>query len=516
MPAKVTLTITQGKLAGQSFPFDQYATCIVGRAPDCHPALPDDEAHRNVSRHHCLLEISPPNIRVRDFGSMNGTYLNGERIGKREAGQTPEEAAKVSFPQRDLKDADEIKVGETVFRVAVYAPAACGECGAEIPPEKKAAARDGVGFRCENCRKKAEEKRQREQREQKVKRDLPKPAARVCVVCGKDVSREAGAGLQGNAICASCKQDPFKMVKFLMERARGGDQGLVAIQGYTVLKELGRGGMGAVYLARHEKTGAQVALKVMLPQAAADKKMERRFMREVDVTKALKHPNIVNLMDLGCSNGTFFFAMEFCDGGSVDRLMAQRGGKLPLDEAAKIIFQALEGLAYAHAATVVITQEDGKGKKENGVVHRDLKPANIFLAGSRTGLAAKVADFGLARAFRAAGLSGLTITGTTAGSPWFMPRQQVTNFRYAQPEVDVWAMAACLYNLLTGQHPRDFPRGKDPWLVVLKDSPVPIRNRLPSVPKKLAEVIDQALIDQPAIVFKKAVDFKRALEGALS
>jgi len=128
---------------------------------------------------------------------------------------------------------------------------------------------------------------------------------------------------------------------------------------------------------------------------------------------------------------------------------------------------------------------------------------------------AKISDFGLANAFDRAGLSGQTRTGSTAGTPVFMPRQQVINFKYAQPEVDVWAAAASLYNMVTGVFPRDFPRGKDPWQMVLQSQPVPIRQRNSAIPKRVAEVIDLALVDKPHLHFKTAAAFKQALEDVL-
>lgn len=90
MPAKVTLTITQGKLKGNVFTFEERKTCMVGRSTECDLQLPDDEAHRKTGRHHCLFDINPPDIRVRDLGSLNGTFVNGKRIGQRKVGQTVE------------------------------------------------------------------------------------------------------------------------------------------------------------------------------------------------------------------------------------------------------------------------------------------------------------------------------------------------------------------------------------------------------------------------------------------
>src|SRR6266404_5248269 len=110
MPAKVTLKVTKGKLQSQEFVFAERTTCIVGRDDDCQPRLPNDEDHNTISRNHCLLDINPPDIRVRDFGSRNGTFVNGTKIGQREAGQTPEQGAQLTFPEHDLKEGDEIEL----------------------------------------------------------------------------------------------------------------------------------------------------------------------------------------------------------------------------------------------------------------------------------------------------------------------------------------------------------------------------------------------------------------------
>ena len=145
MPTKVTLKVTEGRLAGTELPFDERTTCIMGRDDDCQPRVPKDAEHKTISRHHCLLDINPPDIRVRDFGSLNGTYVNGKKIGQRAKGQKREEAAKQSFPEYDLKDGDEIKLGTTVFRVSVFVPTLCTRCSNEIPEEKKARALHQTG-----------------------------------------------------------------------------------------------------------------------------------------------------------------------------------------------------------------------------------------------------------------------------------------------------------------------------------------------------------------------------------
>jgi serine/threonine-protein kinase len=496
---KVVLTAIKGKLQGQEFVFAERTMLILGKEEDCSLRLPKDSDHRIVSRHHCLLDINPPDVRLRDLGSRNGTWVNAEEIGRRPPGMSPEEARKLELPERDLKDGDQIALTNrevAVFRVSVSVPARCAECAALIPEKEKADCERSSGvYQCPACR----------QRAAAAARPLPVgKRTGVCVRCGRDVAGEIGADRPGDYVCAACREHLEGVVRGLLEQARAGTSDLLAIRGYTFLRELGKGGMGGVYLARHERTGLEVALKVMLPQVAAEERGVKRFLREMDNTRLVQHRHVVRLWDGDYSRGIFFMTLEYCDGGSVAGLLRQRGGTLPPDEAVEITLQALDGLHHAHT-----------GIPGTRVVHRDLKPANLFLSGYGSGRVTKVGDFGLAKAFDDAGLSSLTCTGTKAGTPHFVPRQQVINFKYAEPAVDVWAMAASLYKMLTGRVPRNFRPGEDPWLVVLEEDPVPIRDRNSDVPEKLARVIDQALVDTPSIGFQTALEFKEALEDAL-
>jgi serine/threonine protein kinase len=184
---------------------------------------------------------------------------------------------------------------------------------------------------------------------------------------------------------------------------------------------------------------------------------------------------------------------------------------LPINEAVPMILQVLDGLEYAHNAEIPnVKLADGSFGKGRGLVHRDLKPGNIFVTNINGKNIVKVADYGLGKAFDQAGLSGLTNTGNTAGTPYFMPRQQVLDFKYAQPAVDVWAAAASLYYMLTANAPRNFS-DQDPFLAVLQNDTVPVRDRNSAIPKPLAKVIDLALVDNPEIYFKSAEEFKQAL-----
>jgi serine/threonine protein kinase len=146
-------------------------------------------------------------------------------------------------------------------------------------------------------------------------------------------------------------------------------------------------------------------------------------------------------------------------------------------------------------------------------VHRDLKPDHLLLTGPASAPVVKISDFGLAKAFDLAGYSGYTQTGLRAGTAGFMPRQQAEDFKYSQPDFDVWAMAATLYQLLTGRLPREFPPGMHPMLVVLERPVVPIRQRDASVSQPLANLLDEALIDTPSIRIQTATEFKQRLRA---
>ena len=116
LPVRVTLSVTEGALKGEEYVFHDSARCVVGRSPDCDIALPMDLLHRDISRHHCAFEIDPPTVRIRDLDSLNGTYVNGEKVGQRPDplayGESDREQA-----VRDLRDGDEVRMGDTTIQV---------------------------------------------------------------------------------------------------------------------------------------------------------------------------------------------------------------------------------------------------------------------------------------------------------------------------------------------------------------------------------------------------------------
>jgi eukaryotic-like serine/threonine-protein kinase len=165
-----------------------------------------------------------------------------------------------------------------------------------------------------------------------------------------------------------------------------------------------------------------------------------------------------------------------------------------------LLLQALEGLAFVHA---------------KGFVHRDLKPHNILLSGTGRQRVAKVADLGLTKNFEQAGLSGMTVTGSFAGSFPYMPREQVTEFKYFKPVSDVWAMGATFYHILIGKFPRNYRARQDPLEMVLSGTVVPIRQRDPSIPLPVANVIDRSLVDDITDRYQDAGQMYEAFAQAL-
>ncbi len=454
MGGKVSLVVTAGPIRGQRFDFTEHDTFLFGRSPDCHARLASGDAA--ASRHHFLLEVNPPQARLRDLGSLNGTHVNGVRHGGRRPDESPEDAAGRSGTEVDLKDGDEIRVGATHLKVSIEGPAFCSGCGRPIADhERERCGWVGGTWLCEACR-------------------------RGTVTRGPAPTGRPGPTLPASAGLSEDDLPPGTRVG-----------------GYEVEDLLGRGGMGAVYLACDPRDGRKIALKLMLPQTQVDEAAQEIFLREIEVTRALRHPNIVALLDFGRHDGRFYFALEYCPGGNADELLRRKGAPLGLPVALRLASGALEGLAAAHGA---------------GFVHRDIKPDNVLLAEDGS---AKLADFGLAKSFQQAGLSGMTATGAVAGTFFFMPREQLTNFRQVRPVSDVWSMAATLYYLLTSEYARDFSSAPDPLAVILRGGVVPIRDRDPFLPDDLAAVIDRGLADDPDLRYPTAGEFVAALRGVL-
>jgi serine/threonine protein kinase len=204
---------------------------------------------------------------------------------------------------------------------------------------------------------------------------------------------------------------------------------------YTIERELGRGGMATVYLARDNKHHRQVALKVLHPDLSHVLGAER-FLREITLSAVLQHPHILTVLDSGDAGGLLWFTMPFVEGESLrDRLNRER--QLPLEDALRIAREAADALDYAH---------------RHGIVHRDIKPENILLTESH----ALVADFGIGKAL--GGSEGhLTETGLVMGTAAYMSPEQATGEKEVGARSDIYSLGTVLYEMLAGETPFDAP-----------------------------------------------------------
>ncbi len=494
MPSRVILEVMVGPIRGKQYVFEQHDTFIFGRASDCHARLPEEDA--TVSRHHFLLEVNPPDARVQDLGSRNGTYINGRKHGGRLQKESPEEAVRRNRAAVDLRDGDKVEAGETTISVHIEIPLFCCRCRTEIPSDLKSLCIwIERAYLCPPC--------------QEQIHAISGPVRGIalrCEQCGTEVSDDSSGGRSGAVVCESCRSaanfDPVQALAgvLLHQREEGREEAaLTRIAGYEIERMVGKGGMGAVYLARRKQDGSRVALKILLAKVAVEERARQLFHREVEVTRELHHSNIVELLDHGSAGCGFFFVQDFCDAGNVEDLMLRRGKKLELEEAMPILLQTLDGLAFAH---------------QKGFVHGNLKPANILLTG-QSAKTARLADFGLARNFERAGLSGMTATGIVASAPVFLPREQLIQFRSTNPASDVYSLAATFYYVITGALHRNFTEDKDPVEVILRGGSISLRRRDPRIPKKLVKIFDRALADEPRNRFPSAVEFQKELAKAL-
>src|SRR5256884_3545141 len=262
---------------------------------------------------------------------------------------------------------------------------------------------------------------------------------------------------------------------------------------YTIERELGRGGMAAVYLAQDRKHHRPVAIKVLKPELAAALGPER-FLREIDTAARLTHPHILPLHDSGEAAGLLYYVMPYVEGETLrDRL--EREGQLPLEEAVRITREVASALSYAHS---------------HDVVHRDIKPENILLSGGE----AVVADFGIARAITQAAGTRLTETGIRVGTPAYMSPEQASGGGPLDGRSDVYSLACVLYEMLVGEPPYTGPSAQ---VVIAKrfTDPVPSVRRLrETIPPAIDAAVSQALAKAPADRFVSAAQVAEALTAS--
>lgn len=427
---QIDLRVLAGPYKGRVFSFTQPDTFLVGRTGDAHLYLPEDKF---FSRHHCLLEITPPHCFLRDLGSTNGTFVNGQKV-----------------TEAFLQNGDQIQGGHTVLQVEVSTGQFDRPTSNDEHPVK------------------------------------PTIVTVACLNCGRGEQAQATTSDEHlTFLCEDCRSE-----------LRNSPQ---PVPGYDMVRVLGRGGMGCVMLGRNQKTGNPVAIKTLLPEFAVSDKAMRRFMREMDVAAALKHPNIVEFIDRGVHNGVVYLVTEFVDGADAAKLADAHGGWLPQQQTLAIILQVLEALSYAHA---------------QGYIHRDIKDQNILVKGTGSNLCAKLTDFGLAKSFTQSGMSGVTVAGEMAGTLAYMPPEQLKNFRDVKPQSDIYAVGMTAYSLFSGQLALAIERSSsmpETIKAIFEQPTIPLRQQAPQLPAAVCEIIDRALVKDPAERWQSA----RAMRAAL-
>ncbi len=262
---------------------------------------------------------------------------------------------------------------------------------------------------------------------------------------------------------------------------------------YAVERELGRGGMAIVYLARDVKHNRQVAIKVLRPELSASIGAER-FLREIEIAAGLQHPHILPLYDSGEADGLLYYVMPDVEGETL-RERLDREKQLPLGEGLAICRDVAKALSHAHSM---------------GVIPRDIKPENILLSGEE----ALVADFGIARAVSVAGGETLTDSGLAIGTPLYMSPEQATGSSDVDHRSDIYALGCVLFEILVGEPPFTGPTPQAVIARHVSERPPSPRVVRPSIPERVEAVIETALAKIPADRFSTAQTFADALTAA--
>ena len=282
-------------------------------------------------------------------------------------------------------------------------------------------------------------------------------------------------------------------------RPGSGDKGLLKLGRYEIVRELGKGAMGIVYLAKDPLIGRLVALKTIRVAAQADddeaKEFQQRFIREAQAAGILNHPSIVTVHDIGQDDvsGTSFIAMEFVEGFNLKEVLSQ-GRALSFDQIGDVIAQVAEALDFAHA---------------KGIVHRDVKPANIILL---EGNRAKITDFGIAKI--ASGSANLTTTGQFLGTPNYMAPEQIKGAP-VDGRTDIFSLGICLYECLTRRKPFGGDSLTSISYKIVHEPFQPLQEINPQIPDGYNDVVALCLAKDPVKRYQRARDLSNALRAVV-
>ncbi|MDC3961528.1 serine/threonine-protein kinase [Polyangium jinanense] len=271
--------------------------------------------------------------------------------------------------------------------------------------------------------------------------------------------------------------------------------GAVIADKYTVVRALGRGGMGIVLEAEHQRLGQRVALKLLLPEIRSMGEITARFEREARAVARLSGPHVARILDVDAlPDGSPFMVMELLRGRELGDELDERT-KIPYREAVGYILQACAAMAEAHRM---------------GIVHRDLKPANLFLCETGGHRTIKVLDFGISKLTGDVNAS-MTTTASAFGTPLYMSPEQVRSVKNVDARADIWSLGVVLYELLSGELPFHHESATGILAAILTEKPIPIGKRCPEIPRPLADAVMRALEKNPEDRFTDVREFAASI-----
>ena len=435
------LKVEHGQDAGRVWRLKDAGAYIVGRDATSAIRVLD----MKVSKGHCEIHVLNGNdggARIRDLKSTHGTQLNGQPLAR----------------ETELKPGDEIRLGFTVLRLLSDGPADAGAAPNGPLPKPEAAAPAAAPPASAPA--------------------AGGPPTNVTAPWAKDSLASSGAAA---AAAASAKEPP----KSLPPDELVGK----TLAGYRVIRKIGQGGMGAVYMAEQVSLKREVALKVLSEKFVADSAFVDQFLNEARAAGQLNHPNVVQVYDVGQAEGRYFFSMEFVPGGAIeDKVKGGRTAEWP--DALNWFLDATNALIFA---------------QKRGILHRDVKPDNLMLAEDGS---AKLCDLGLAKKSESQDLLAQGIIGT----PHFLSPEAIRRRPDIDHRTDLYSLGCTFYRILSGENPYPAKTVKDILLGHL-NKPVPrITDKKPDVPKDLSDVVYQLMQKEPAQRYASADELYTALD----